>query len=62
MSAYGHSIRRVTDGTYVLTWCWDKKYAGSRLRYPQSIKRITDRKGAERFAKKWRCMMPEDAR
>jgi predicted GIY-YIG superfamily endonuclease len=60
MSGYGHRIEKRLHDLYVVSWEWDRKYAGSRLRYPQRIKRHTDRKGAERFAKKWGCQLPEE--
>lgn len=52
-SAYGHLVRYVSADHYVLSWMWDRKYPGDRLRYPQTMRRDTDRAGAERFTKKW---------
>jgi hypothetical protein len=46
--------------TFRISWSWDRYYTGSRLRYPQSMQRITDRAGAERFAKKWKVEMPSE--
>lgn len=48
-----HHIRRVFDDCYVLSWQYEHKYSGSRILYHRTIYRDTDRKGAERFAKKW---------
>lgn len=58
-SAYGHSYRRAGDGWFILSWCIDYKYSGSRLRYPRTFQRDTDLVGAKRFAKKWK--LPEPA-
>jgi hypothetical protein len=38
---------------YRIAWTYDAKYSGSRLRYPRTLSRDTDRDGAERFAHKW---------
>lgn len=58
--AYAHNIRKLMYGTYRLSWSFDMKYSGSRLRFPRTVTRDTDRAGAERFAKKWGCPMPAD--
>lgn len=50
MASYGHSIRYVGYGQYDISWVVDYKYG--RVRYPRSSGRITDKKGAIRFAKK----------
>jgi hypothetical protein len=60
MSGYGHRIQRIGWDHYRLAWVHDRKYAGSRLRWPRAITRDTDRIGAERFAAKWGCKMPAD--
>ncbi len=57
--SYGHSIRRIGPDHYRLSWTHDRKVAGSRLRFPTTIRRDTDRAGAERFAKKWGITPPE---
>lgn len=60
--AGGHSHRIIRYGTddYRLVWFYDVKYKGSRLRFERKVQRDTDRKGAERFAKKWGVPMPKD--
>lgn len=58
-SAYGHRIRYIGYDAYRLSWTWDAYYANSRLRFPRTITRDTDKQGAERFAKKWQCNLPE---
>lgn len=50
---YGHRVRYIGWDTYRLSWCYDKYYVTSRLRFPRHMTRDTDRAGAERFAKKW---------
>ena len=59
MSGYGHRIHYVGFGCYRLSWMHDRHYANSRLRWPRRMTRDTDRKGAERFAKKWNVTVPE---
>lgn len=54
-----HRIRRV-GAMYELSWQFEVKYAGSRLLFHRTMRRDTDRAGAERFAKKWGCPMPTD--
>lgn len=44
-------------GVYTISWSYEVKYG--RLLGHRSITRDTDRKGAERFSKKWGCPMPE---
>lgn len=46
-------------GCYRLSWTIDRYYAGSRLRFPTTMRRDTDEKGARRFAKKWDIQFPE---
>lgn len=57
---YGHSISKVAHDHYRLSWTVDRKYEGSRLRFPTSYRRDTDAIGALRFARKWDCEMPEE--
>ena len=59
-AAYGHAIRRIGPGHYRLSWTHDRKVAGSRLRFQATIRRDTDRAGAERFAKKWGVTLPAE--
>lgn len=58
MSAYGHRIRRIAHDHYRLSWTVDRKYVGSRLRFPTGYSRDTDEAGAIRFARKWDVRMP----
>ena len=60
-TAYAHNIRRIGADHYRLSWSFDTKIAGSRLRWPRTITRDTDEAGALRFAKKWGCSMPNVA-
>lgn len=57
--SYNHRIKRERDDEYVISWMVDRYYKGSRLRHPLGRSRDTNRKGAERFAKKWGISMPE---
>jgi hypothetical protein len=57
-TAYAHNIRRIGADHYRLSWSFDTKIAGSRLRWPRTITRDTDEAGALRFARKWGCSMP----
>jgi len=54
-----HHIQLIGRDHYRLSWSFDTKIAGSRLRWPRTITRDTDQAGAERFAKKWSVKMPE---
>lgn len=54
-----HRIQYHGGGIYVLSWQYEIKYTGSRLLFHRTMSRDTDRKGAERFAKKWGCELPE---
>jgi hypothetical protein len=58
---YGHRIRKIDNDTFRISWSYDTKIAGSRLRWPRGFSRVTDRAGAERFAKKWNTNMPKEA-
>ena len=58
--SYGHRIKREREDEYVISWFFDRYYKGSRLRHPQGRSRDTNRKGALRFAKKWKLQMPEE--
>ena len=61
-SSRGHHVKFVPDWGvyYFLSWTFDHYYPGSRLRYPSIRTRQTDRKGAERFAKKWKIEIEND--
>lgn len=59
-SAYGHSIRNSwMAGYYIISWTYDTKIKGSRLRWPRTMSRETDEAGALKFSKKWDTPMPE---
>ena len=60
-SAYAHNIVRIGGDHYRLSWSFDTKIAGSRLRWPRTITRDTDEAGATRFARKWGCKLPAAA-
>ncbi len=45
---------------YVIAWRQDRHYYQSNIIEPMTIRRETDRAGAERFAKKWGVPMPEE--
>ncbi len=53
-AAYGHHVQDIGHGNYIISWTYDRYYQGSRLRWPTTLKRVTDRAGAIRFAKRWR--------
>lgn len=59
MAAYAHEIKYIGPGHYRLSWTFDTKVKGSRLRFPRTITRETDKDGAERFAKKWGLSAPQ---
>ena len=54
-----HKIQRFGPDDYQISWQVDYYYVSSRLRHPRGFRRWTDRKGAERFAKKWGISMPD---
>ena len=54
-----HRIRYIGGGYYDISWSYEVKYKGSRLLWYRSFTRTTDKRGAEKFAKKWGCKMPE---
>ena len=49
----GHRVTHMGGQDWILSWTTDRKYAGSRLRFPRVFQRIADEYGARRFAKKW---------
>lgn len=57
--SYGHRWKCLGHDDYRLSWDYDTKIAGSRLRFPRTITRDTDKAGAVRFAKKWGIAPPE---
>ncbi len=59
--SYSHHIQHFASwGFFRISWTVDKYVSGSRLRFPATYRRDTDRAGAERFAKKWGVEMPEE--
>jgi hypothetical protein len=59
--SYGHSVRQIGRDHYRLSWSFDVKIAGSRLRWPRTFTRDTDAAGAERFAEKWQVAIKHAA-
>lgn len=57
-SAYSHNWRKIGFDHYRLSWTFDVKLQGSRLRWPRTMTRDTDEAGAIRFAKKWDLEAP----
>lgn len=57
-SAYNHRITIAGGGDYWLCWTIDTKHG--RIRYPNVRRRLTDKAGAIRFAKKWKVEMPKE--
>lgn len=58
-----HSVSKIGDDHYRLSWTVDRYIKGSRLRFPTKYNRDTDELGAIRFAKKWGCCkLPDDIR
>ena len=51
-----HHIQPMGPDWYRLSWTVDYKHR--RILYPRRYSRDTDRKGAERFAKRWGCAVP----
>lgn len=51
-NSYGHRIVRERHDEYVISWRVDTK--GGRLRFSHVQRRDTNRKGALRFAKRWK--------
>jgi len=51
--------RRLGCGDYEISWVIDFYYPDSRLRFPRTIRRITDVKGAKRFCKKHNLVFKE---
>lgn len=56
--SHHHKIYYLGHGAYRISWRYDVKYG--RLLGSRCISRDTDRKGAQRFAKKWHVQLPED--
>lgn len=55
-----HHIERIYPDVYTISWQYEIKYSGSRQLFHKTMSRDTDKKGAERFAKKWGCPMPPE--
>lgn len=56
--SYGHSATRIGSDLWRISWCVEFKHRGSRLRHPRTFERVTDNRGAARFAKRWRFTLP----
>lgn len=48
LSGYDHWCRMVSANVYEIGWYWDRA-SGAKSKYF----RLTDKKGADRFCKKW---------
>jgi hypothetical protein len=57
----GHHIQRFASDHYRLSWRVEYKARGCRHLLFRRSSRDTDRKGAERFAKRWKIAMPTEA-
>lgn len=55
-----HRIVRERADEFVVSWRVEMKYSGSRILHHRHFSRDTNRKGAERFAKKWNIPMPPE--
>ena len=56
---YGHwCYYYPTFDYYRLSWNYDYKVSGSRLRFTRIVQRDTDQKGARKFCKKWNIPFP----
>jgi hypothetical protein len=58
--SYDHRCCRHGRDDYRISWVVDRYYEGSRLRWPMTMRRDTDEKGARRFCKKWGIKFPEE--
>lgn len=59
-SSYQHSVQSIGFGCFRLSWVVDRYIKGSRLRWPTTYGRDTNRAGAERFCKRHQVSMPRD--
>lgn len=59
--SYDHRWKLVSPGSFQLSWTYDTRVQGSRLRFPRTCTRLTDRDGALRFAKRWGLQAPPEA-
>lgn len=51
--SYSHRAAKLPGGEYLISWVVDYYYAGSRLRYPRTHRRMTDAVGAAKFCARW---------
>jgi hypothetical protein len=58
--SYFHAVKRLPDGSYLLSWQVDRYYKGSRQRHPRRCTRETDEAGARRFCKRWGLELPQE--
>lgn len=61
--SYRHHCSAFTTwtDTYMISWTVDRYYQSSRLRFPISIRRVTDERGARRFCQKHGIEFPKSA-
>lgn len=57
--SYGHHITYLGWCIYRLSWKYDTKLKGSRLRFARACHRDSDFNGAVRFARKWGLAEPQ---
>jgi hypothetical protein len=57
---YGHCCKYYSSFDYYrISWRYDYKVKGSRLRFSRIVERDTDEKGARKFCKKWNIKFPK---
>lgn len=56
--SYGHRILLIAPDAYRICWTVDRRAEGSRIASPIRFVRLTDKRGAERFCKRWGLVMP----
>jgi hypothetical protein len=59
-TSYGHRWRKIGVNEFIISWIYDKYYAGSRLRFPQHRDKYVDLKGCIKFCKKWGIEQPKE--
>ena len=56
--SYGHRITRTGPDDFTIYWTCDRYIKGSRQRHPTLSARMTDKRGAELFGKRWHVEVP----
>jgi len=56
--SYNHDCSYIAGGSWEIRWTVDRYYAGSRLRFPTTYRRIADESGAKRFCQRWNVEFP----